>query len=109
NEVLRLEDGDVIDLDAERVRRTIKEQTYTMYSYNGQYPGPLLEVSRGSEIMVRFTNHLADATSIHWHGIRLENAFDGVEAVSDVFTYKIRFPDAGIFWYHPHVREDIQQ
>src|SRR3989442_12409844 len=80
-----------------------------MYSYNGQYPVLLIEVSRGSEIMVRFTNHLSDATSIHWHGIRLENAFDGVEGVSDAFTYKIRFPDAGIYWYHPHIREDIQK
>jgi FtsP/CotA-like multicopper oxidase with cupredoxin domain len=109
NEVLRLNDGDIVDLDAELVRRTINGQTYTMYSYNGQYPGPLIEVSRGSEIMVRFTNHLADSTSIHWHGIRLENAFDGVDGVSDVFTYKLRFPDAGIYWYHPHIREDIQQ
>ncbi|HYT63404.1 MAG TPA: multicopper oxidase domain-containing protein, partial [Gemmatimonadales bacterium] len=109
NEVLRLQDGDIVDLDAELVRRTINGQTYTMYSYNGQYPGPLIEVSRGSEIMVRFTNHLSDSTSIHWHGIRLDNAFDGVEGVSDAFTYKLKFPDAGIFWYHPHIREDIQQ
>ena len=109
NEVLRPKDGDIVDLDAELVRRRINGQTYTMYSYNGQYPGPLIEVARGSEIMVRFTNHLADSTSIHWHGIRLENAFDGVDGVSDAFTYKLRFPDAGIFWYHPHIREDIQQ
>ena len=109
NEVLRLKDGDIVDLDAELVRRTIHGQTFTMYSYNGQYPGPLLEVSRGAEIMVRFTNHLPDSTSIHWHGIRLDNAFDGVEAVSDAFTYNLRFPDAGIYWYHPHIREDIQQ
>ena len=109
NEVLRPKDGDIVDLDAELVRRRINGQTYTMYSYNGQYPGPLIEVARGSEIMVRFTNHLADSTSIHWHGIRLENAFDGVDGVSDAFTYKLRFPDAGIYWYHPHIREDIQQ
>jgi len=109
NEVLRPEDGEIIDLTAELVRRTINGQTYTMYGYNGQYPGPLIEVSRGSEIMVRFTNHLSDATSIHWHGIRLKNAFDGVDEVSDAFTYMLRFPDAGIFWYHPHIREDIQQ
>jgi len=111
NEVLRLKDGDFIDLDAELVRRTINGQMYTMYSYNGQYPGPLIEVARGSEIMVRFTNHLADSTSIHWHGIRLENAFDGVDGVGvgDAFTYTLRFPDAGIYWYHPHIREDIQQ
>src|SRR5258706_4827898 len=109
NEVLRLKDGDFIDLDAELVRRTIAGHTFTMYSYNGQYPGPLIEVARGSEIMVRFTNHLADSTSIHWHGIRLENAFDGVDGVTDEFTYKLKFPDAGIFWYHPHIREDVQQ
>ncbi|PYP40999.1 MAG: hypothetical protein DMD48_01530 [Gemmatimonadetes bacterium] len=109
NEVLRLQDGDIVDLDAELVHRTINGQTYTMYGYNGQYPGPLIEVSRGSEIMVRFTNHLSDSTSIHWHGIRLENAFDGVEGISDAFTYRLKFPDAGIFWYHPHIREDIQQ
>jgi FtsP/CotA-like multicopper oxidase with cupredoxin domain len=59
--------------------------------------------------MVRFTNHLPDSTSIHWHGIRLDNAFDGVEGVTDAFTYTLRFPDAGIYWYHPHIREDIQQ
>jgi FtsP/CotA-like multicopper oxidase with cupredoxin domain len=109
NEVIHAHDGDIVDLDAELVRRTINGQTFTMYSYNGQYPGPLIEVSRGSEIMVRFKNHLSDSTSIHWHGIRLENAFDGVEGVSDEFTYKLRFPDAGIFWYHPHIREDVQQ
>src|SRR5258707_15594933 len=109
NEVLRLKDGDIIDLDAELVRRTIAGQTFTMYSYNGQYPGPLIEVTQGSEIRVRFTNHLPDSTSIHWHGIRLENAFDGVDGVSDAFTYQLRFPDAGIYWYHPHIREDIQQ
>jgi len=109
NEVLRPKDGDIIDLDAELVHRTIAGQTFTMYSYNGQFPGPVIEVMRGSEIMVRFTNHLPDSTSIHWHGIRLDNAFDGVDGVSDAFTYQLRFPDAGIYWYHPHIREDIQQ
>jgi len=111
SEVLHLKDGDIVDLDAELVRRTIGGRSFTMYGYNGQFPGPLLEVARGSEIMVRFTNHLSDSTSIHWHGIRLENKFDGVEGVgvSDAFTYKLRFPDAGIYWYHPHIREDIQQ
>ena len=89
NEVLRPEDGEIIDLTAELVRRTINGQTYTMYGYNGQYPGPLIEVSRGSEIMVRFTNHLSDATSIHWHGIRLKNAFDGVDEVSDAFKFLV--------------------
>jgi hypothetical protein len=116
HEVLPLNDGDIIDLEAGVVRRTLNGKTYMMYAYNGQYPGPLIEVARGSEIMVRFTNQLPESSTIHWHGIRLDNAFDGVSAISQpaveaggAFTYRVRFPDAGIYWYHPHVREDVQQ
>src|SRR5262249_36236 len=54
--------------------------------------------------------------SIHWHGVRLDNPFDGavgltqqVVAPRDSFDYTLRFPDAGVYWYHPHVREDLQQ
>jgi FtsP/CotA-like multicopper oxidase with cupredoxin domain len=110
-EVLRVANGDTIQLAAGLVRRTINGQTYTMYGYNEQYPGPLIEAARGSEIVVRFKNQLPDSSSIHWHGIRLDNPFDGVAAVAadHDFTYRVRFPDAGVYWYHPHVREDIQQ
>jgi FtsP/CotA-like multicopper oxidase with cupredoxin domain len=108
-EVLRVADGDTVRLEAGLVRRNIGGRTYTMFGYNGQYPGPLLEGRRGSEIVVRFVNRLPDSSSIHWHGIRLDNAFDGVESVGREFTYRVRFPDAGIYWYHPHIREDIQQ
>ncbi len=110
-EVLRVANGDTIQLAASLVRRTINGQTYTMYGYNEQYPGPLIEAARGSEIVVRFKNQLPDSSSIHWHGIRLDNPFDGVAAVAadHDFTYRVRFPDAGVYWYHPHVREDIQQ
>ena len=110
-ERLRLADGDTLRLEAGMVRRSLRGKTYTMYAFNGQYPGPLLEVARGAEIVVRFTNQLPDSSSIHWHGIRLDNAFDGVTPVGGghEFTYRVRFPDAGIYWYHPHVREDVQQ
>ncbi len=114
-ERLRLSDGDTLRLEAGLVRRTLNGRTYTMYGYNGQYPGPLLEVMRGSEITVLFSNHLPEPSTIHWHGIRLDNAFDGADntqapvAPGASFTYQLRFPDAGIYWYHPHVREDIQQ
>jgi FtsP/CotA-like multicopper oxidase with cupredoxin domain len=87
-----------------------------MYAFNGQYPGPLLEVSRGAEIVVLFTNNLDDSTTVHWHGVRLDDRFDGVPGVTQAavaphqsFTYRVRFPDAGMYWYHPHVREDVQQ
>ncbi|HJS44609.1 MAG TPA: multicopper oxidase family protein [Gemmatimonadales bacterium] len=113
---LRLEDGDTLRLEAAVVRRAFKGQSYTMYAFNGQYPGPLLEAARGAEIVVLFTNSLDDSSTVHWHGIRLDNPFDGVPGLTqravapgETFIYHLRFPDAGIYWYHPHVREDIQQ
>jgi FtsP/CotA-like multicopper oxidase with cupredoxin domain len=110
-EVVRVRNGDTLRLEAGVVRRMLRGRQYTMFGYNGQYPGPLLEVEKGSEIVVRFVNALPDSSSIHWHGIRLDNAFDGVTAVREGrdFLYHVRFPDAGIYWYHPHVREDSQQ
>ena len=108
-EVLHLATGDTLRLEAGMVRRRLQGRTVTMYGYNGQYPGPLIDVVKGAEIVVRFTNRLPDSSSIHWHGIRLDNSSDGVDAVEREFTYHVRFPDAGIYWYHPHLREDIQQ
>ncbi|MGH7522579.1 MAG: multicopper oxidase family protein [Gemmatimonadales bacterium] len=105
---VHLRTGDTLRLDAAPVRGG--------FAFNGQQPGPRIEVERGSEIVVAFTNHLPDSTAIHWHGIRLENGSDGVPGLTQPaippgasFTYRIRFPDAGIYWYHAHVREDIQQ
>ncbi len=108
-EVLKVATGDTVRLNAGLVRRSVNGRTYAMYGYNGQYPGPLIQAERGTEIVVQFTTQLPESSSIHWHGIRLDNAFDGVEAVYREFSYRVRFPDAGIYWYHPHVREDVQQ
>jgi suppressor of ftsI len=108
--------GDTLRLEAGLVRRRLAGRDYTMYAFNGQRPGPLIEVARGAEITVAFTNRLPQPTTVHWHGIRLDNRSDGVPDLTqpDVppggeFTYRLRFPDAGIYWYHPHVREDTQQ
>jgi suppressor of ftsI len=115
-ELVRLRNGDTLRLEAGRVRRSLAGRSYTMFAFNGQQPGPLIEVTRGSEITVLLTNRLPDSTSVHWHGIRLDNPNDGVPGMTQPavppggsFTYRLRFPDAGIYWYHPHVREDIQQ
>jgi suppressor of ftsI len=115
-ERVRLATGDTLRLEAGLVRRTLAGRDNTMYAFNGQQPGPLIEVVRGAEITVAFTNRLPQPTTVHWHGIRLDNRNDGVPGLSqpDVppggeFTYRLRFPDAGIYWYHPHVREDTQQ
>jgi suppressor of ftsI len=114
--LISLSDGDTLYLEAGPVRRTIRGREFTMYGFNGQYPGPLIHVLEGAEIVVEFTNDLDLPTTVHWHGIRLDNRFDGVPGLTQPavepggrFTYVIRFPDAGIYWYHPHHREDIQQ
>jgi FtsP/CotA-like multicopper oxidase with cupredoxin domain len=116
SELVHLEDGDTLRLEAGLVRRSLNGRSYSMFAFNGQHPGPLIEVARGSEITVAFTNHLPGPTSVHWHGIRLDNPNDGTPGMTQPavptggeFTYRLRFPDAGIYWYHPHVREDLQQ
>src|SRR5678816_4367671 len=71
---------------------------------------------RDRTIVVPFHNGIDQPSAIHWHGVRLDNRFDGVPGVTQdtvapgaTFTYVVRVPDSGIYWYHPHVREDIQQ
>ena len=115
-EVVHLEDGDTLRLESGVVRRTIRGKSVVMYGFNGQHPGPLIDVRKGATVVVRFHNGIDQPSAIHWHGVRLDNRFDGVPGVTQdavapgaTFTYVVRFPDSGIYWYHPHVREDIQQ
>lgn len=114
--VLRLRSGDTLDLTASLLRRTIGGRTFVMYGFNGQVPGPLIRVTRDATITVRFRNRIDLPSSVHWHGVRLDNRSDGVPGVTQAavepggtYTYTVHFPDAGIYWYHPHVREDIEQ
>jgi len=114
--LIRVAPGDTLALEAVYVRRRIGDRTLLGYGFNGQIPGPLLWVEQGTTITVDFTNRIDWPTSIHWHGLRLDNRFDGVPGVTqepvapgETFRYRVRFPDAGLYWYHPHHREDIQQ
>lgn len=114
-EVVRLRDGDTLSLEAGLVRRTIRGRSFVMYGFNGQYPGPLLWVPQRATVVVNFTNRTDWPSTIHWHGLRLDNRFDGVPHVTQepvppggTFRYNVHVPDAGIYWYHPHHREDIQ-
>ncbi|HJO38359.1 MAG: multicopper oxidase family protein [Vicinamibacterales bacterium] len=115
-EIVEMADGETLDLVASIVRRTINGKTFLMYGYNGQYPGPLIKGERGSTVIVNFTNEIEMPTTVHWHGLRLDNRFDGVPDVTqppvlvgESFTHELYFRDSGIYWYHPHMREDIQQ
>ena len=86
-----------------------------VWAFNGQLPGPEIRVQQGTELRVAFANRLPEPSTIHWHGIRLPNAMDGVpgltqpavESGSD-FQYAFRCPDAGTFWYHPHYNSSEQ-
>jgi FtsP/CotA-like multicopper oxidase with cupredoxin domain len=111
-----LRDREVFDLRIAPVAKRIGDAVVRMLAYNESIPGPLLRVPQGSEITVRVTNQADYETTVHWHGLRLQNRFDGVPhetqapiPVGGSFTYKVQFPDAGVFWYHPHVREDYGQ
>lgn len=80
-----------------------------IWSYNGTAPGPEIRVRQGDEVRVRLVNKLSQPTTIHWHGVRMINAMDGVPGLTQEavppgasFDYVFRAPDAGTFWYHPH-------
>jgi FtsP/CotA-like multicopper oxidase with cupredoxin domain len=114
--VVRLYNGDTFDLSIRPVRKRIGDNEVRMLGYNGSIPGPTLHVDQGSEITVRVTNDGDVEATVHWHGLRLENRYDGVPEETqapiqrgETFTYKIQFPDPGLYWYHPHIREDFAQ
>jgi FtsP/CotA-like multicopper oxidase with cupredoxin domain len=89
-------------------------KTTPVWSYNGTVPGPLIDVSVGDTLVIHFKNSLPQATTIHWHGIRLPNAMDGTLATQDpippggTFEYRFTLKDQGLYWFHPHHRSDSQ-
>jgi suppressor of ftsI len=111
---VRLNDGDTLSLTAGFVRRTIAGKSLVLYAFNGEAPGPLIRARQGSTFFVRFRNEIDRPATIHWHGVRLANASDGSPQMTQppvapggTFVYAVHCPDAGIFWYHDHAREDI--
>jgi len=81
------------------------------WCYNSTVPGPEIRVRQGDRLKVEFENGLDEETTIHWHGVRLPNAMDGVPHLTqkpvspgEKFIYKFDAVDAGTFWYHPHQR-----
>ena len=110
---VELKDGDRYDLAITPVQKTIAGRTVKMFAYNGSVPGPTLRVPQGATVTVNIKNEGDIATTLHAHGVRMDNAFDGVPGMTQKeiapggsFAYTLTFPDAGAFWYHPHVRTD---
>ena len=86
-----------------------------VWAYDGAVPGPELRVRQGQPVRITVVNKLDDDTTVHWHGIRLPNAMDGVPGLTqkpirpgESFVYEFTPPDAGTFWYHPHA-DTLQQ
>lgn len=86
-----------------------------MFGYNNQSPGPMLVATQGYETTINLKNNLDIPTTTHWHGLRLDYKNDGVPHLTqdpiqpgEIFQYTLKFPDTGIFVYHPHVRTEMQ-
>ena len=114
-ELVELADGDEFELEIMPVKKRIGDATVRMLAYNGSVPGPTLKVAQDSTITVKVTNHGDLDATVHWHGLRLENRYDGTHdtqapiPVGETFTYEVQVPDPGAYWYHPHIREDYGQ
>src|SRR4029077_3851231 len=95
--------------------KRIGDATGRMLAYSGTGPGPTVAVPHGATSADHVTNHGALYAPVHWHGLRLENRYDGTHdtqapiLVGETFTYQVHVPDPGAFWYHPHIREDYGQ
>jgi FtsP/CotA-like multicopper oxidase with cupredoxin domain len=105
-----------VNLEAKIGRVTISPgHEVEAWTYNGDIPGPVIRAKVGDRLIVHFKNSLPQPTTVHWHGIRLPFAMDGVPGHSQPevppggsFDYDFILPDAGLFWYHPHVMSALQ-
>jgi FtsP/CotA-like multicopper oxidase with cupredoxin domain len=114
-ELVELSDGDRFDLRIAPVAKRLRDATVRMLAYNGSIPGPTLKVREGSEVIVDIENQGDTENTVHWHGLRLENRYDGTHetqtpiGVGERYSARVAFPDPGVYWYHPHIREDYGQ
>lgn len=108
------EEGPALSLRAASARLPVVGGGYpetAVWAYNGTTPGPAIRVRQGERVRVSVENALPQDTTVHWHGMRIPIAMDGVPHLSqppiapgESFLYDFEAKDAGTFWYHPHVR-----
>ena len=106
----------VFELTTKAVQWPILDDvSVTAWTYNGTVPGPMIRVTEGDQVRVIVKNELDDPTTIHWHGVEVPNAMDGVPDVTqapiqpgETFTYEFIAKPAGTFMYHSHYEGDVQ-
>ena len=104
-----------VDLDARETDwEFVPGHATRAWGFNGQVPGPTIEAHVGDVLEVHLKNSLSEPTMIHWHGLQIPASMDGTDMVQhpimpgESFTYRFKLPDAGTFWYHPHMNERVQ-
>ena len=110
--MVELGKGDTFTFHAGLVRKRIGETKVAALAFNGSSPGPTLKVAQGSEVSVHFANQAEREATVHWHGLSLGGEPDELSPVEqlvtsagDSLTYKLHFPDPGVFWYYANPRE----
>jgi FtsP/CotA-like multicopper oxidase with cupredoxin domain len=111
-------DPNILEIELEAVLADIEIVpgfTTQAWTYNGTIPGPIIRAKVGDRVIVHFKNKLPEATTIHWHGLRVPNAMDGAPGATQPpvepdaeFLYEFTVDDAGTYWYHPHVNSAAQ-
>ena len=108
--------GALIDLSVGEGPRMVQGRKGHGIAVNGSVPGPLIRLKEGEDVRINVTNHLAEDTSIHWHGLLVPFQMDGVPGISfpgimpgQTFTYEFPVRQAGTYWYHSHSGLQEQQ
>jgi FtsP/CotA-like multicopper oxidase with cupredoxin domain len=114
-EIVDAAPGGSYELRIAPVTKRIGDAEVRMLAYNGSVPGPTLRVTEGSQIEVDVVNEGDLEATVHWHGLRLDNRSDGTHEtqapipIGGRYSCTVAFPDPGLYWYHPHIREDYGQ
>jgi len=113
-----LADPSSVDLRAGPARVALVGEGYPetpVWAFNGSVPGPIIRAVQGERLQIAVTNELAEPTTVHWHGLRVPVGMDGVPYLSqppiepgETFAYAFELPDAGTYWYHPHINSSEQ-
>ncbi len=110
-----LENNQSVEFSIDTIEKIIDGKKVKMFGYNNQSPGPMLVANQGDIVTINVKNNLNIPTTTHWHGLRLDYKSDGVPHLTqdpiqpgETFQYTLKFPDTGIFVYHPHVRTEMQ-